>query len=246
VKGDDIKHLDWKAYARNERLFIREYEEESNLRVYLLVDGSRSMAFGQNGLSKYELAGKMAAALAYTTVQQQDSVGLVLFDDRIRHQLPVRSSREHLRLLGNTLAEHTPQEKTDVSQTLHRVAEGIRRRALIILFSDLFDEIDRIHKALAHFRRRKHDVVVHHILDPAEISFPFHDVGNFQDMEGGDRLVTNPREVRQAYQEAVSDFLLSCQRMCAGLDVDYMLSTTDQDAIQRIRGHLVRRDRRGR
>jgi len=246
VKGDDVKHLDWKVFARNERLFIRQYEEESNLRVYLLVDGSSSMGYAHADGSKYAFASRLAAALAYVTVQQQDSVGLTLFDDHIRHQLPARAGREHLRLLGNTLAEHAPARATDVTRTLHRLAEGVRRRALMVIFSDLFDELEQIRKALAHFRRRKHDVIVYHVLDPAEINFPFNDIGNFEDMESRRTLITNPREVRHAYQEAVSEFLLACQRMCAGLDIDYVLSTTDHDPIDFARRHLARRDLRGR
>jgi uncharacterized protein (DUF58 family) len=246
VKGDDMRHLDWRVYARNERLYIRQYEEECNLRVYLVVDGSRSMAFGHEGHTKYHFACRIAAALAYVTIQQQDSVGATVFDSRIRHQMPARSSREHLRLLGNVLADHQPASETNVAETLHRLAESVRRRALIVILSDLFDDLDSIHRALAHFRRRKHDVVVYHVLDPAEITFPFHDIGNFEDLETARTLVTNPREIRQAYQEAVSEFLYACQGACSALDIDYVLSTTDNTLTDFVRRHLSRRTRGGR
>lgn len=245
VKGDDIRHLDWKAFARNERLYIRQYEEECNLRVYLLVDGSKSMSFGHSGLMKYTFAAKLAAALAYVTVQQQDSVGLTIFDRQVRCQIPARSNREHLRVIGNRLAEHEPDNETNVAQTLHRLAENVRRRALIVIVSDLLDDLDAIQRALAHFRRRKHDVIVYHVLDPAEITFPFRDIGNFEDLEDGTTLTTNPREVREAYQEAVSEFLFNCQRACAGLDIDYVLSPTDQPVTNFLHRHLARRVRRG-
>ncbi len=246
VKGDDLRHLDWKAFARNERLYIRQYEEESNLRVYLLVDGSRSMSYGHDKVTKYWFAARMAAALGYTTVQQQDSVGLTLFDRKIRHQLPARSSREHLRLLGNTLADHLPGETTDVAQSLHRLADTVRRRALVVIFSDLLDELDTVRRALAHFRRKKHDVIVYHVMDPWELKFPFHDIGNFEDLESGEQLITNPREVRQAYQEAVAEFLYSCRRICAALDIEYVLCNTEHDPVELLRQHLSRRSLGGR
>lgn len=246
VKGDDLRHLDWKAYARNERLYIRQYEEESNLRVYLLVDGSKSMSFGHEDGTKYQFACKLAAALAYTTVHQQDSVGLTLFDKKIIHQMPARSTREHLRLVGDTLADHEPIQETDIAQTLHRLAQGVRRRALIVIFSDLFDDLDALQKALAHFRRRKHDVIIYHVLDTAEINFPFRDLGSFEDLETGEKMLTDPRAIRQAYQEAVYDFLYQTRRICAGLDIDYVLSTTDHDVPEFLRQHLARRNRRGR
>lgn len=246
VKGDDIKHLDWKVFARNERLYVRQYEQECNLRVYMLVDGSASMRFGHDRLSKYRYACRLAAALAYVTVQQQDSVGLTLFDRHIRAQLPARSSREHLRLLGDSLEQHEPANETDVAETLHRLAQSVQRRALVVLFSDMLDDLGTINKALAHFRRRKHDVIVYHVLDPAEINFPFHDIGNFQDMETGRNVITNPREIRHAYQEAIQEFLFACQKICAGLDIDYALSTTDVPPTEFLRRHLARRSRTGR
>jgi len=246
VKGDDMRHLDWRVFARNERLYVRQYEEECNLRVYLLVDASRSMAFGHDRHTKYLYACKLAAALAYVTVQQQDSVGVTVFDTSIRRQMPARSSREHLRLMANVMADHEPSSETNVADILHRLAETVRRRALIIILSDLFDDLGPIQRALAHFRRRRHDVIVYQVLDPAEISFPFHDIGNFEDLETARNLVTNPREIRQAYQEAVSEFLFACQGACASLDIDYVLSTTDKPVADFVRRHLSRRSRRGR
>ncbi|MCK5803526.1 MAG: DUF58 domain-containing protein [Lentisphaeria bacterium] len=246
VPGDDLRHLDWRVYAKNERLYIRQYEEECNLRVYALVDASSSMNYSHEGASKFRHATKLAAALAYITSHQQDSVGLTLFDAEVRQQLPARSGLEHLRQLCNMLADHQPSEDTDVALTLHRLAEKVSRRALIILFSDMFDDLERIQNALAHFRRRKHDVIVYHVLDKAEIEFPFRDIGNFEDMETNETLITNPREVRAAYQEAFADFLFRCQRICAGLDIEYVLATTDQSVGGFIQEHMIRRKRAGR
>ena len=246
VPGDDLRHLDWRAYGRNERLYIRQYEEECNLRVYLLVDASASMSYGHSRISKYRFASKLAGALGYVTVHQQDSVGLTLFDALVRSQIPARSGLEHLRVLANQLCDHTPGQETDVAVTLHRLAEQVRRRALVIIMSDLFDDLERIRAALAHFRRRKHDVILYHILDRAEIEFPFRDIGNFEDLETREALITNPREVRAAYQQAFADFLFGCQRICASLDIDYVLATTDAPVGSFVQQHLVRRKRKGR
>ena len=246
VPGDDLRHLDWRVFARNERLYIRQYEEECNLRVYLLVDASNSMAYGHGRASKYRFASKLAGALGYVTIHQQDSVGLTIFDTQTRASMPARSGLEHLRILANQLCDHEPNEETDVAMTLHRLAEKVSRRALVIIFSDLYDDLERIRNALAHFRRRKHDVMLYHVLDPAEVEFPFRDIGNFEDLETGESLITNPRAIRAAYQETFADFLFSSQRMCAGLDIDYTLATTDRPVGEFVQWHLVRRKRRGR
>jgi len=246
VPGDDLRHLDWRIYARNERLYIRQYEEECNLRVYLLVDASHSMGYGSEGVTKYAFASRLAGALAYVTVHQQDSIGLTIFDEAVRMELPARSGREHLRVLTNCLADHVPAHVTDVSRTLHRLAEQVHRRALVIVMSDLFDDLEPLRAALAHFRKRKHDVIVYHVLDQAELTFPFRDTGAFLDMETGERLMTNPRSVKHAYQEAFSAFLFGCQRLCAGLDVDYTLVTVGDALGPFVRRHLSLRQRRGR
>ncbi|OPZ28425.1 MAG: hypothetical protein BWZ02_01304 [Lentisphaerae bacterium ADurb.BinA184] len=245
VRGDDLRHLDWKVYGKNERLYVRQYEEECNLRVYLLVDASKSMAFGHDAGSKYAFAARLAAGLAYATVQQQDSVGLTLFDEKVRFEVPARSGREHLRVIGNRLADTQPADHTQVADTLHRLAEKVRRRALVVVISDLFDDLERVQRALAHFRRRRHDVIVYHVLDPAEVEFPFHDVGNFEDLETGQRVMTDPREIRTAYQQAMAEFLTACAKTCAGLDIDYVLCTTRQAPGDLIRSHLARRAKRG-
>jgi len=204
------------------------------------------MGYARGDVSKYRFASKLAAALAYVTVNQQDSVGLSIFDTELRSQMPARSGAEHLRVLCNLLADHEPGNRTDTAATLHRLAESVRRRALVVILSDLYDDLDRIRTALAHFRRRKHDVIVYHVLDPTEIDFPFREIGNFQDLETGQTLITNPREIRRAYQEAFSEFLLNCQSVCASLDVDYALATSAQPIGEFVQQHLNRRRRRGR
>lgn len=247
VQGDDLRQLDWRVFARNERLYIRQYEQECNLRVYLLVDGSASMRYSdEERPTKFRFAAKLAAGLAYVTVFQQDSVGLTLFDTAVRAQLPPGSGAEHLRIVANRLADHEPAEQTNLAQTLHALAEKVRRRALVIVITDLFDDLERLRQALAHFRRRRHDVILYHVLDPAEIEFPFRGDTAFTDLETGELLPVNPREVRNAYQEQMRTFLFSCRQMCANLDIDYVLAETKDDAPLLLQRHLSRRRRRGR
>ncbi len=243
VPGDDLRHLDWRVFGRNERLYIRQYEEECNLRLYLLVDGSRSMAYGYENPPKYEYATKLAASLAYVTIQQQDSVALTLFNTGSVTHTPAKSGLAHLRTLANTMAELTPEGETDVATNIHQIAQQVQRRALIVVISDFFDEPERLRDALAHLKRRKHDVVLYHVLDKAELDFPFRDLGNFEDLESGARIITNPRAVRRAYQDAIADFLRSVQGMARSLDLDYNLITTDLPIPPFIQQHLTRRQR---
>lgn len=241
VPGDDLRHLDWRILGRSDRLYIRQYEEECNLRLYLMLDGSCSMAYGSDRITKYQFAAKLAASLAYITIHQQDSVGLTLFNTELDRRLPARGGLAHLRQVANTIADHQPASGTDLARNVHRLAETIQRRALVVMITDLFDDIDALSHALAHFRKRKHDVIVYHVLDPAEIDFPFRELGNFEDMETGQKIITNPRTIRRAYQEVMGEFLARVRGLCAGLDVDYNLVTTDTHVPPLVRRHLTRR-----
>ncbi len=246
VPGDDLRQLDWRVFARNERLYVRQYEQETSLRVYLLVDASGSMAYQyEDRPSKFRLAARLAAALAYVTVHQQDSAGLTLFDTAVRAQLPAAGGPEHLRILANKLADHAPERQTNIAQTLHSLAENMRRRGLVVILSDLLDDLDRLRQALAHFRRRRHDVIVYHTLDNAEIDLPFTGDAAFRDLETGEVLPVNARDIRRAYQEQIQKFLYDCRRICASLDIDYMLAETGREVPQLLQQHLSRRRRMG-
>lgn len=248
VPGDDPKHLDWRVFGRNERLYLRQYEEETSLRVHLLVDASSSMGCcgSEGGCSKYNFAAKLATALAYITIHHQDGAGLGLFDSRCRLVMPPRGGAEHLRAMAEALHSNTPGGETDLAATLHRLAEQTRRRGLVVILSDLFDDVDKIRAALAHFRRRRHDVIVYQILDRSEVNFPFREAGAFEDPETGRKLVTNPKDVRDAYQSALEAFLLHCRQVCAGLGVDHQLVLTDESAVDFLMRHLRRRALAGR
>ncbi len=243
VPGDDLRHLDWRVYGRSERLYIRQYEEECNLRLHILLDASGSMLYAAEQMSKYLYAARLAAALSYVTVQQQDSVGLTVFNSRDRVHFPARSGLAHLRQLANCLAEFTAEDEGDIAANIHLQAEGIQRRALIVIISDLYDDPEKLRTALAHLRRRKHDVIIYHVLDQAEVDFPFRDLGNFEDMESGERLITNPRDIRRAYQDLFADFLNHMRAVASSLDIDYSLVTTDTEFIPLVRQHLNQRMR---
>ena len=246
VAGDDPKHLDWRVFGRNERLYIREYEEETGLKVHLLVDASSSMACGEGAFTKYAFATKLAVALAYIVIHHQDSAGLAIFDSKPRRFIPPKNGPDHLRTLCNSLKETAPTEKTDLASCLHTLAEQAHRRGLVIIFSDLFDDVDKIRAALAHFRRRKHDVIVYHILDRAEVDFPFRDSAIFKDPENGNTLTANPKEIRTSYLATFGDFLMQCRQVCSSLGIDYQVALTDCAPVDFLMRHLRQRALAGR
>ncbi len=242
VPGDDLRRLDWRALARSERLYLRQYEQECNLRVHLLVDASGSMAYHYPPRpSKHAVAARLAAAVAYATVMQHDSAALGLFDAAVRDRVPPGGGAEHLRLLCNRLAATQPGQGTNIAQTLNQFAASIRRRALVVIVSDLMDDVGKVRHALAHFRRRRHDVILYHVLDPAELEFPFQGDTAFTDLETGEQMTVNPRELRKAYLARMEEFLFECRQACATLDVDYQLVRTDADIPSLLRRHLGRR-----
>ncbi|MBR4674626.1 MAG: DUF58 domain-containing protein [Victivallales bacterium] len=246
VAGDDPKHLDWRVFGRNERLYIREYEEETALKVHLLVDASSSMICGEPSQNKYGFAAKLAAALAYIIIHHQDSAGLALFDTKTRSFLPPKNSLDHLRIICNTLKNTHPAEKTDLASCLHSLAEQTRRRGLVIIFSDLFDDVDKVRAALAHFRRRRHDVIVYHILDRTEVDFPFRDSAIFKDPETGEQLTATPKEIRTTYLAAFEEYLTKCRQICSSLGIDYQVALSDHNPVDFLIRHLRQRALAGR
>ncbi|MFA6930329.1 MAG: DUF58 domain-containing protein [Lentisphaeria bacterium] len=246
VAGDDLRTLDWRVFGRNERLYIRQYEEETSLRVHLLVDASRSMAYASKDISKYQFACRCAACLAYVVIHRQDNIGLALFDQKCRILLPPRGGAEHLRLLCNTMADRQPAEQSNFSNALHQLAEKFNKRGLVILFSDLFEDLENLRSVLAHFRRKRHDVIVYQILDREELDFSFRDIGAFEDLESGEKIITNPKDIRAEYQYALQNFLTSCRGVCAELDVEYLLALSDEPILDLILRHLHQRSISGR
>jgi len=225
--GDDPRHLDYRMLGRTDRLYVKQYEEETNMRVQILLDGSGSMGYSHEGrLSKLEYGSYLTAILAYLMTRQQDSVGLTTFDTQIRLDMPARSSPRHFNEMMQQLEAVRPGGETDIAETLHRLANRFKRRCLIVLLSDLYDEPEEVIRALHHFRHRRHEVIVFHVLDKAEIEFPFRDVIAFHDLETGERIQVDPAYVRQPYLEQIRAFIDGYRRACAEAQIDYVATDT--------------------
>lgn len=226
--GDDLRHVDWKVWARQDRMYVKQYDEDTNLRCTLLVDVSASMSYGRGPLNKYEYACTIAGSLAYLILRQQDAVGCLAFDEAIRTRVPIRSKRTHLQSIIDSLAVSEPREKTDLYTVLRDAAESLPRRGMIVLVSDLLADRAGTLKGLRLLRQRGHDVLVFHVLDDDELDFPFSGPMRFEGLESLDRLNCNPRALREGYLEALQAFLDDLRRGCAGSMVDYALIRTSQ------------------
>ncbi len=241
--GDDPKRLDWKVLGRTDRYYIRRYEDETNLRVYLVVDRSASMAFTSSAETKYTFACRLATALAHVVVKARDSVGLFLYSDKIDSKMSVRNSFVHLNNVARTLAQSKPGATTQTARTLNQIAESIRRRALVALFSDLLDDPEEVIRTLAHFRKQHHDVIVFHVLDQAELDFPFRQAAQFVDMESGETIQADPRGLAAEYRKVFGEFLEQYRKPCAEMNIDYRLVKTNQEAVNFVRSFLEERKR---
>ena len=231
--GDDIRRIDWKVWSKTDRYYIKQYEEETNLRTTLLVDLSESMLFGSHKLTKYEYACQIAASLAYLLLRQQDSVGMVTFDDVIRARVQSSSKQNHLQAILTSLDREKPAKKTDLFQLLSQVAEEQTRRGLIVLVSDLFVDRAGLFKGLKLLRARGHDVMVFHVLDDEELDFTYAGTTKFEGMEEMGDLICDPRSLREGYQQAVQQFVEDLRRNCARQMVDYQTIRTSEhlDAV---------------
>ena len=229
--GIDPRHIDWRVFGRRDKLYVKQYEEETALRCYVLLDKSASMGYrSDNGptLTKLEYASFLAASLAYLMAMQHDSVGLITYDDAVRDMIPPRQGPAHLSVLMQKLENTEPGGETSLAATFHQLAEMIKRRALVVVISDLFDDPDELVAALKHFRHKKHEVILFHTLDPAEIAFPFDDVTSIEDMETQREVMSDPRAFRKAYLEELGRFLNIVRGGCTEAQIDYVRAQTDQ------------------
>jgi uncharacterized protein (DUF58 family) len=226
VPGDDLRHVDWKVWARQDRLYVKQFEEETNVRCTLLVDISASMSYGDGPLNKYEYACTLAASLAYLILRQQDAVGAVAFDERVRTKVPVRSRRTHLQSVIDSLAVSEPRDKTAMFAILSEVAESFPRRGMMILVSDLLADPRDMLRGLRLLRQRGHDVLVFHVMDDDELDFPFTGPMRFEGLELAQHVNCNPRALREGYLEALHAFLEEVRRGCARHTIDYALIRT--------------------
>ena len=244
--GDEIRHIDWKLWGKTDRYYIKQFEEETNLRSYLLVDQSQSMAFGSsdNG-TKLDYAQTLAAAMGYLMIKQQDAVGLTLFDSEIREIVPSRSKPSHLKILLSKMQKISPGPETNIAPILHYSAEAIKKRGLIILISDLFDKPEEVLSGLKHFRYKGHEVIVFHILDPIELSLDFSERTKFRDMETGEEIITEPWHIQQDYQKSMFEFCNYYKDKCAFHNIDYIQITTNQSLDLCLSEYLIKRKRIG-
>ncbi|MGE0609975.1 MAG: DUF58 domain-containing protein [Pirellulales bacterium] len=240
--GIDPKHIDWRVFGRRDKLYVKQYEEETCLRCYVLLDRSTSMDYRHEGkLTKLEYGSYLAASLAYLMAGQHDAVGLVTFDDAVRDMVPPRQGTGHLRVLMDRLERTVAGGETSLAKTIHHLAETIKKRALIVLISDLFDDPLELLAALKHLRHAKHEVIVLHTLDPAEVTFPFDDVTRIEDLETSHEVTSDPRAFRKAYLEELAKFLEIIRGGCTSAQIDYALAETDQPFEIFLGQYLARR-----
>jgi uncharacterized protein (DUF58 family) len=248
VPGDDIRFLDWKVFGRSDRLYVKRYEEETNLEAALVVDVSASMTYRGDdvGHSKLDYARWAAAALAYLITQQQDAVSLCLFDEEVRRVLPAGSNPVHLRTIMAALDQAQPTGATGVRRALREVGEALRRRGLVLLFSDLLDDPHAIAQGLRQIRDRGHELILFHVLDPDERRFPFERLTRFEGLEGGPDVIADPEALQRAYLEEVDAFTRQVRRACHANRIDYLLLDTSESLGTVLSAWLARREARRR
>jgi uncharacterized protein (DUF58 family) len=226
--GDDIRYIDWKLWAKTDRFFIKQFEEETNLKSYLVLDTSASMGYEQGGVSKLDYGTHLCACLTYLMLKQKDSVGLSTVDKITSRYVPPRSSPSHLQILLETLASLEPLGTTDLFSPLHLLASRISRRGLIIVISDLIDDADKVVTALKHLRRHKHEVIVFHLFDQAELAFPFKGTWRFRDPETMEDITIRGDQIRKMYLNKLQDHVKSISDGCRASGIDYYkISTSD-------------------
>jgi uncharacterized protein (DUF58 family) len=241
VPGDDLRRLDWRAYGRSDRFFVKEFEADTNLRCCLILDTSGSMDFGSTGVSKIEYARRIAGAIAYLAVQQGDAVGLTCVAEKIVRTIPPRRTPSHLRGIFDHLENARPKGDTQLVSRLHELAETIRQRALIVILSDLFVEPMLLQQAFEHLRFRKHDVAVFHLLDPLELKFNFLRPMRFLDMEGGPSIFAEPNDIIDRYQRALEEYLTAMKQIVLESAIDYHRVSVDEDYEQVVLRFLTAR-----
>jgi uncharacterized protein (DUF58 family) len=244
MPGDEIRRIDWKIYGRTDRFYVKRYEEETNLKSYILLDTSRSMGYASPGsITKLTYASSLAASLAYLMIKQSDAAGLALFSDTITTYLPPHATRAYLRQILVALQHAQPGGLTATARSLHQVADRIKRRGLVVIISDLLDAPSEVMTAVRHFRHKKNEVIVMHVLDPLERSFGFGEDAQFRDLETDERMVTLPRQIGRAYREAVADFIERYKLQCREHRADYVLMDTSTPFDVALLQYLAKRER---
>jgi len=225
-QGDDLRRMDWKAYGKFDRYFIKEYRETTNLKTYILLDASASMSYASDGWSKFDYGATLTASLAYLMLKQQDAVGLTLFSNKIEKRIPPKATHGYLFAILKELEDKNPKGETRVGAVLQDLAGSLKRRGLVILISDLLDEDEEVIKGLRQIRSRGSEVMVFHLLDKDELEFPFEKPSLFEDMEEELKLLTDPRSIRSAYLKTIHSLIEQYRASCASNLIDYLLFNT--------------------
>jgi len=240
--GDDIRRIDWKVYARTDRFFIKEYEGETNTSIHLILDCSRSMSYGTHGITKLEYGQFLAASLGYFAFKQRDAVGFISYDEDVVQYVPARGSVGHLNTVLHAIEETHPGKKTDFVKPLVRVSERLRRRGLVVVISDLYDEPLNVMNGLRHLAFRGNDVIVFQILDPVELRFDFRDAAQFVDMETQAEMHVIPDFIRQEYRRVLQNQISEYEKECRKDRMDFCLIDTSQPLDRALFSYLVRRE----
>ncbi len=243
--GDEIRHIDWRAYGKTDRYYIKEYEEETNLKAYLLVDASGSMAYRGTGLSKFQYAQYIAASLSYLMLHQLDAVGLVTHDTKVRTMIPPRASSKHLLNLIGALEKTEPGGETSMAPIWHELAGQLKRRGMVIILSDCFDQLEPLMRALQHFRHQRHEVILLHLLHPDEVEFPFKKWTQFRNLEvPGHKLLVDPQKLRKEYLKNFEAFCKQLRDQAGQMQIDYHLVRTDEPVDRALGIYLTKRQHR--
>jgi len=243
--GDDTRHIDWKLYGKTDRYYIKQFEEETNLRSHILLDTSESMQFGSGSVTKLEYAGYLSAALTHLMLNQKDGMGLVLFDEKINKFIPPRATPSHAKNIMGTLENIQTGPDTNIRPTLDQMADRIKKRGLVILISDLMDDPDAVLMGLNHFRHNKQEVIVFHLMDRKEYEFDFGDRTQFKDMETGETITTDPWHIRADYQLLIESFQKKYRTGCRNQRIDYVPLFTDQTLDMALNEYLNKRRKSG-
>jgi uncharacterized protein (DUF58 family) len=246
VPGDDIRHVDWKVFGRSDKIYLKQYLEETNLHLILIVDASESMGFGSvsagsDSWTKYDHATAIAASLAYMAIQQQDSVGLAIFDQMLSRYFKPSNHPGQWKMVVQELQQVPRWNKTNTGRILDQIAEKLNHRSLIVILSDFFDDIESIKKGLRHLRYKKHEIMMFQILDPQEVEFPFEDVTLFKGLEEMGELLTEPRSLREGYLQQLADFTESLKKLCRTMNIDFTRMNSAQSLDVALSGFLATR-----
>lgn len=242
-RGDDMRHVDWRLYARSGKLYIKQYEDETNVRCVILLDTSASMAYTSGGMSKLDYGITLASALAYFIARQRDAVGLVTFDDEIREYLPAKTRQLHLMRILRALSRVQAGQKTDVVKPLTDLASSLKKKSMVILISDMLDDEERIINTLTNLRAMGNDIITFHIMDDAELNFPFNGASEFIDMENSESYITSPAAIRKAYLKNINEFLAYCKKQCQTSGIDYCLMNTREPLDQALSSYITKRSK---